>query len=269
MSNITQLQSYGRQTYKDMISSELASHGIKAEFGRGRKHPYAEWKMPNGDVKRYTYPGSPSDYRGILNCRTDLRRVLNKSEIAKPNEIQPDDTSSANSLITISNGIPSVSSRSVAGHFQKQHKDVLKAIRELIAKDDEWGKRHFTPFKTKDLTGESTSHYDMSRDGFSVLAMGFTGDKAFKWKIKFLAAFNEMECQLSILPETRLQDQINQLRGELNAATDLIFELSERQILIPASTVTNKAKRPWVSKRFPVRNRFARSAPEWPALLGM
>lgn len=35
--------------------------------------------------------------------------------------------------------------------------------------------------------------YYLTRDGFSLLAMGFTGKKALQWKMAFLKAFNEME----------------------------------------------------------------------------
>ena len=53
----------------------------------------------------------------------------------------------------------------------------MRAIRELIAKVPDLGERNFAPFKTNDLTGETTSHYEIDRRGFTVLAMGFTGEK--------------------------------------------------------------------------------------------
>jgi len=38
--------------------------------------------------------------------------------------------------------------------------------------------------------------YEMDRDGFSLLAMGFTGEKALKWKLDYIKAFNAMEREL-------------------------------------------------------------------------
>ena len=65
-------------------------------------------------------------------------------------------------------------SRTVAEAFGKRHKDVLKALRELYEKLPEEARRNFAPFKNSDLTGESTSHFEMTRDGFTLLAMGFS-----------------------------------------------------------------------------------------------
>ena len=87
-------------------------------------------------------------------------------------------------------------SRDVAAFFRKQHKDVLRDIRNLIAKEPSLALRNFAPFKIKDLTGESTGHYEMDRDGFTLLAMSFTGAKALKWKLKYIEAFDTMEAEL-------------------------------------------------------------------------
>lgn len=88
------------------------------------------------------------------------------------------------------------SSKVVAEAFGKRHTEVIRAIRDMIEKEPEWGVRNFASFKINDLTGESTSHYEMTRDGYSMLVMGFTGKKAMEWKIKFLEAFNAMEERL-------------------------------------------------------------------------
>jgi len=84
----------------------------------------------------------------------------------------------------------------VAASFDKRHTEVLRAIHNLIQQEPELGQRNFASFKTNDLTGESTSHYDMDRDGFTLLAMGFTGAKALKWKLRYIEAFNAMEAEL-------------------------------------------------------------------------
>ncbi|EIT5471598.1 Rha family transcriptional regulator, partial [Campylobacter coli] len=48
----------------------------------------------------------------------------------------------------------------------------------------------------KDKKGELRPCYNLTRDGFSLLVMGFTGEKAYKWKVEFIKAFNEMEKRL-------------------------------------------------------------------------
>lgn len=97
-------------------------------------------------------------------------------------------------------------SRIIAERFDKEHYAVLRAIRDLIDKNPEWGAVNFASFKINDLTGESTSHYEMTRDGYAMLVMGFTGKKAMEWKIKFLEAFNAMEQQVRSQSQTATID---------------------------------------------------------------
>lgn len=96
---------------------------------------------------------------------------------------------------------PIVSSLVVADRFEKQHKDVLKAIRNLEI-PDEFCERNFAPTSIDVLQPNGGTRkepaFNMTRDGFSLLAMGFTGNKAMEWKIKFLDAFNLMEFRLKI-----------------------------------------------------------------------
>ena len=53
----------------------------------------------------------------------------------------------------------------------------------------------------------------MNRDGFSLLAMGFTGDKAMEWKLRYIAAFNEMEAELKRIYAERHQWEIERAKG--------------------------------------------------------
>jgi len=55
--------------------------------------------------------------------------------------------------------------------------------------------------------------YEMDRDGFSLLVMGFTGEKALQWKIKYIEAFNQMESELKRLYTERQQWQIERDKG--------------------------------------------------------
>lgn len=80
----------------------------------------------------------------------------------------------------------------VAQKFNKQHKDVLKALRNLDS-SEEFNGRNFAPVNYLDTKGESRPMYHITRDGFAFLAMGFTGKEAAKWKEQFINAFNRME----------------------------------------------------------------------------
>lgn len=98
-------------------------------------------------------------------------------------------------------------SRDVARVFARQHKDVLRSIRKLISSEPILGRRNFAPFKINDLTGESTSHYEMDRDGFTLLAMSFTGAQALRWKLRYIEAFNAMEARLRLTRQRQGVDE--------------------------------------------------------------
>lgn len=97
--------------------------------------------------------------------------------------------------ITVRDGALTVTSRQVAEHFGKQHKDVLRAIRILECSND-FTERNFAPSEYVDVTGRKLPQMLMTRDGFTFLVMGFTGKEAARWKEKYIAAFNAMEGKL-------------------------------------------------------------------------
>jgi Rha family phage regulatory protein len=86
----------------------------------------------------------------------------------------------------------------VAEIFGKQHKDVLRAI-ELLECSDEFRERNFALSSYKSLQNKRLPIYLITRDGFSFLAMGFTGPKAAQFKEAFIEAFNKMETALLAL----------------------------------------------------------------------
>ncbi|WP_319519713.1 Rha family transcriptional regulator [uncultured Martelella sp.] len=94
-------------------------------------------------------------------------------------------------------------SRDVASYFGKEVKHVHEAIRNLISMEPTLGVANFRPFKIKDLVGERVAYYEMDRDGFTILAMGFTGKRALAFKLKYLDAFNRMQKELNELRETQ------------------------------------------------------------------
>lgn len=87
------------------------------------------------------------------------------------------------------------SSQIVAAYFEKKHCDVLRIINNIKTQNCVLTSMFYTAsYKTG--TGKRYPMYFMNRDGFSLLAMGFTGKKALEWKIRYIQAFNEMERKL-------------------------------------------------------------------------
>ena len=93
------------------------------------------------------------------------------------------------------NGQKMVSSRDVAKNFEKEHKHVIDAIKNIKAQNSALTSMFFESTYTAG-TGKAYPMYLMNRDGFSLLAMGFTGSKAMEWKLKYIQAFNAMERKL-------------------------------------------------------------------------
>lgn len=85
-----------------------------------------------------------------------------------------------------------VDSRKVAKNFDKRHDNVLRDI-ENIKKDVLNFEEMLLETELPDSYGRSQRAYYMNRDGFSLLAMGFTGKAALEWKVKYINAFNSME----------------------------------------------------------------------------
>lgn len=92
-------------------------------------------------------------------------------------------------------GQPVVSSREVANNFGKKHKHVLESIENIKAENSAVTKM-FIESSYKAGTGKNYKEYLLTRDGFSLLVMGFTGAKALEWKLKYIEAFNKMEEKL-------------------------------------------------------------------------
>lgn len=89
----------------------------------------------------------------------------------------------------------------IAEVFGKEHKNIVAKIESLP--DDEFRQLNFKPsseIRKNGLFDKETKCYLITRDGFSLLVMGFTGTKAYDWKIAFIKAFNEMERRLKLVP---------------------------------------------------------------------
>jgi len=102
----------------------------------------------------------------------------------------------------ISKNFRVLGSKEVAEKFKKKHKNVLQTIEKLMA-ENKAVKNMFELNSYISERGREEKEYKMNRDGFSLLAMGFTGKEALEWKIKYINFFNLMENELKARIETR------------------------------------------------------------------
>ncbi|EAH4468116.1 Rha family transcriptional regulator [Campylobacter coli] len=96
--------------------------------------------------------------------------------------------------LEVANDQVTTTSLDIAAVFNKRHDNIIAKI-ETFPKDS-FTDLNFKASKYIDSTGRILPCYKITRDAFSLLVMGFTGEKAYKWKIEFIKAFNEMEKRL-------------------------------------------------------------------------
>lgn len=94
------------------------------------------------------------------------------------------------------NGDVLASSLEVAENFKKAHDKVCRDIKNLLKSQPTELASEFIPTSYISDRGREYDSFEMTRDGFTLLAMGFTGAKALEWKLKYIKAFNLMEEKL-------------------------------------------------------------------------
>lgn len=144
-------------------------------------------------------------------------------------------------------------SREVANNFGKRHDHVLRDIDNL--KDAPNFGEMFYEMQVPDSYGRLQRAFNMNRDGFSLLAMGFTGRDALEWKVKYISAFNAMEkawntpeqifaraLKMADAKIQNLQSEVNvknQIIGELKPKADYVDRILQNKGLV---TITQIAK---------------------------
>ena len=122
-----------------------------------------------------------------------------------------------NELVIMKDQQAVTTSLQVAEVFGKNHRDVLRTIDDL--KDVRNFTQMFSEGSEPDSYGRDRRIYYMNRDGFTLLAMGFTGKKALGFKLKYIEAFNNME---KAIKEERIQ-----LPSDPMKVLELIFKANK------------------------------------------
>lgn len=167
----------------------------------------------------------------------------------------------ATPVVNVRDGRVFASSRDVAAFFGKRHNDVLRDIDNLLKQEADLGLRSFaqTPY-VESQNGQTYRSFSMDRDGFTLLAMGFTGAQALRWKLRYIEAFNAMEEQLRSqgAAAVNLNDP-SQLRALLLTYAEK-QEALERQVteLLPCSC--HRSGR-WIGSRKPTDRSASRMRP--------
>lgn len=159
-----------------------------------------------------------------------------------------------------------VDSLFVASAFEKNHKEVLRDIRRIIAEDsglsDEFRQRNFAPSYYRNKQNKKQPCYYLTRDGFTMLVMGYTGAKAMKFKEMYIKRFNEMEQFIKYLVSARqefplLTENIKLLHdnpkpyhfsNECDMLNRIVIGMSAKQFRLANGIEKGKSIRPYLSK---------------------
>lgn len=154
----------------------------------------------------------------------------------------------------------------VAEKFGKEHKNVLSSIRELIKGCAENASNLMFEETTyiNDQNGQEYPIFIMNRDGFTLLAMGFTGKKSLKFKLDYIAAFNAMEkalkeqkkplSQLAILVQSaqalleqsrridNVENRLDSIEQERDENGKLLLSVSMSSDVLPEMSIRNNIR---------------------------
>ena len=137
-----------------------------------------------------------------------------------------------------------VSSRRVADDFRRRHSDVIKAIEDKMKVNEILrSPKYFIESTYTDKSNRQSKEYLLTKDGFSLLVMGFNGREALEWKLKYIEAFNTMERKLKEIskPDSYMIDdpierakrwieereQYNKVAAELEEQNSFVNKISE------------------------------------------
>ncbi|MGU8024641.1 Rha family transcriptional regulator [Streptococcus suis] len=162
--------------------------------------------------------------------------------------------------------IARVDSLYVAEVFDKNHKEVLRDIRRIVDEESglsrEFAQRNFAPSSYVNKQNKKQPCYFLTRDGFSMLVMGYTGQKAMKFKELYIQRFNEMENFIKTLVKARMEfpaltENIKLLHenpkpyhfsNECDMINRIVLGKSAKQFRLENNIEKGKSIRPYLSK---------------------
>ena len=160
-----------------------------------------------------------------------------------------------------------VDSLFVAELFEKNHKEVLRDIRKitdpLSGLSEEFRQRNFAPSSYRNQQNKKQPCYYLTRDGFTMLVMGYTGQKAMQFKELYIKRFNEMESMIKSLVMARqefplLTENVKLLHespkpyhfsNECDMLNRIVIGMTAKQFRIANGIDKGKSIRPYLSEK--------------------
>lgn len=151
-------------------------------------------------------------------------------------------------LVELENNQPTTTSLKIAEFFKKDHRKILRDIKKLVESAPS-SSANFGLCEYIGGNGQAYPMYKLTKTGFTLLAMGFTGSKAIKFKLDYIQAFEAMEKKLASANKElstldilklatseieRLSSQLVETQATLDHKQAVIVDLAEK---VPAKTM--------------------------------
>ncbi|MGR5975287.1 Rha family transcriptional regulator [Bacillus paranthracis] len=169
--------------------------------------------FPSGQIRESWFLTEDGLYEVLMQSRKPVAKQFNqrnfapvgyKDEKGKLNFAECDyinNKTKMSNIVFIENNEVVTDSLNVAQVFGKHHKNVMVAIKNLLTElhdlGDKEGMLNFKPTQyTQTQNGQVYNKYNLTKDGLTMLVMGFTGKEALKFKTMYIKEFNKMEQEL-------------------------------------------------------------------------
>ena len=181
--------------YEFSINSDFCSFVIESSGGRPSTEYYISIDMAKelAMVERNEKGKQARQY--FVEIQNKAEKILESIEYI-------DFKGNIHDLVFYNNGRALTTSRIIAEKFEKEHKNVLQIIDALINnnidndKINDFNQLNFKPVEYLDAKGELRKAYELTEEGFSLVALSFTGQKALEFKVDFINAFFQMRTAL-------------------------------------------------------------------------
>jgi Rha family phage regulatory protein len=141
----------------------------------------------------------------------------------------------ASNLVYLKDAKGMTDSLTIAREFDKQHKHVLEKIHACKGElPEEFGRSNFRPSSYINDQNKEQPKYELTRDGFMFLVMGFNGKKAATVKILFIEEFNRMESKLI---DVGLQAKPRSIEDLLREATEMLAQTHAQLVTTQATVI--------------------------------
>lgn len=131
-----------------------------------------------------------------------------------------------NKLVYVENGRVVTDSLCVALKSNKKHKNVIRDIKNLMC-SVEFNKLNFEPIKYKDTRGRTQTKYLMTEEGFTFLAMGWSGEQAAKFKEDYIREFARMAQTLKQAEPVTMYSLLQTVNALMNIQKLLLDQVSD------------------------------------------